>query len=343
MMNNLAAHPILAAEIKDETGEVDFSFTQLVEQIDGMVDGFVKILPNLAIGIIVFVLFLFAGKLAKKLIKKAFGDGEKQSLGIVLGRLASWLLLLCGILLSMAIIAPSVEPADLLATLGIGGVAIGFAFKDILQNFLAGLLILIRQPFSIGDQIIVGDFEGTVEAIETRSTLIKTYDGRRIVIPNSVIFMNSVIVNTAFDVRRSQYDVGVGCNDNMDKAIEIITETVQSADGVLADPAPEAIAVALADSANIIRARWWTNSSQSDVIHVQSKVIVEIERALTKNAIDMPYPTQVVLFHDQTEETDGIRSQQREGWPSGGDNDPKTRRIADSLKEQHNISKRPNN
>ena len=86
------------------------------------------------------------------------------------------------------IVFPSVKPADLLATLGIGSVAIGFAFKDILQNWLSGLLILWRQPFRPGDQIVSGGHEGTVEHIEARATLIRTYDGQRVVIPNSDIY-----------------------------------------------------------------------------------------------------------------------------------------------------------
>lgn len=92
------------------------------------------------------------------------------------------------------------------------------------------------------------------------------------------------------------------------------------------------LAVDLADSANVLRARWWTNPKKSSAIVVQDEVIRKVEAALTENAIDMPYPTQVVLFHDQTEETDGVRSQQREGWPSNNGSDPEPLRPADSSK-----------
>ena len=91
---------------------------------------------------------------------------------------------------------PSFQPAQLIQLLGISGVAIGFAFLDILQNFLAGILILLTEPFRLGDQIVVGGYEGTVEEIETRATSIRTYDGRRVVIPNSNLFTESVTVNT---------------------------------------------------------------------------------------------------------------------------------------------------
>ncbi len=318
---------------KDVTGEIDVSSATLWERIDNMIDGTVKLLPNLAIGVVVLVLFYFASKFAAKMLRKSF-TGDRESLGVVFARLARLVILLIGLLVAAAIIAPSVKPADILATLGVGGVAIGFAFKDILQNFLAGILLLVRQPFETGDQIRVGDQEGTVESIETRSTYIKTYDGRRIIIPNGDIYMTAVEVNTAFDTRRTQYDVGIGCNDSIPEAREIMLKVLQDTEGVVSDPAPQVLAVALADSANILRARWWTKSAQAEVMQVQDRVITAIEAALTENAIDMPYPTQVFLLHDQTEENDGIRSKQREGWPSDG-NDPKTARIADSLRERH--------
>lgn len=121
-------------------------------------------------------------------------------------------------MLAVTIVAPSLTPGDLIAGLGVRSVAIGFALKDILQNMLAGILILLRQPFEVGDKVVSGGHEGTVERIETRATLIKTYDGRRVVITNTDIYTDSVTVNTAYDTRRSQYDIAIGCNDDWNKA-----------------------------------------------------------------------------------------------------------------------------
>ncbi|MDF1740906.1 MAG: mechanosensitive ion channel family protein [Verrucomicrobiales bacterium] len=315
----------------DVAGEIDVNAETIFERIDNLLDGFLKILPNLVIGTLVFILFFFASKWIASMLKRKL-TGDRENLGAVFSRLSRLVVLLLGFLVAAAIIAPSVKPGDLLATLGVGGVAIGFAFKDILQNFLAGILLLVRQPFETGDQIQVGDHVGTVESIETRSTFIKTHDGRRVIIPNGDIYMSAVIVKTAFPVRRSEYDVGIGCNDSIAEARGLLLETLEGVEGVVSDPAPQVLAVALADSANILRARWWTDSAQATVMKVQDRVLEAIEAALTNAGIDLPYPTQVMLFHDQTEETDGIRSKQREGWPAGGE-DPKTARITDGLRE----------
>jgi hypothetical protein len=137
-----------------------------------------------------------------------------------------------GALVGCVIVFPNFTPASLLQFLGIGSVAIGFAFRDVLQNYLAGILLLLTEPFRIGDQIRFGSYEGTVEEIQTRATLLKTYDGRRVVIPNSELFTNSVVVNTAFEVRRLEYDVGIGYGDDVERARALILEALRSVEGV---------------------------------------------------------------------------------------------------------------
>jgi small-conductance mechanosensitive channel len=214
---------------------------------------------------------------------------------------------------------PSVRPADVLATLGIGSIAAGFAFKDILQNWLAGLLLLLRQPFRRGDQVRVGEHEGIVERIEPRATLLRTYHGTRIVIPNSDVYTQIVTVNTAFDQRRSEYDVGIGYGDDIPRACEILLEALLKTPGVEVDPSPDVLPWEFGGSAVILKMRWWTRADWREVVVVRGRVIAEVRRALAQAGIDVPFPTRVVLLHDQTEETDGDRATQREGWPAGKD------------------------
>ncbi|CUI00357.1 mechanosensitive ion channel family protein [Leisingera aquaemixtae] len=312
--------------------QIDADVGNVFEKIDSWVDGFFKILPNLGIALVVLAAFWLLSKLVASFVRKAGKRRGRDNLGEVGAALIKWALIIVGVMLSITIVAPSITPADLFAGLGIGSVAIGFAFKDILQNLLAGVLILLRQPFEVGDQIVSGGHEGTVERIETRATLIKTYDGRRVVIPNSDIYTDAVTVNTAFDQRRSQYDVQVGCNDSLEDAKDTMLAAVRGCEGVLEDPAPEALPWAIADSGNNIRLRWWTKPDRASVVYTFAQVIEAVKTALDEKGIDMPYPTQVVLFHDQTEETDGDRSRHREGWPARPDGEnPKPLRIADGL------------
>jgi small-conductance mechanosensitive channel len=165
-----------------------------------------------------------------------------------------------------------------------------------------------------------------VERIESRATLLKTYDGRRVIIPNSDVYTQVVTVNTAFPKRRSEYDVGIGYGDEVEKACEVILGALRSVEGVSREPPPEAFPWELAGSTVNIRAWWWSDPSRADVVHTRGEAIRAIKRALGEAGIDIPFPTNVVLFHDQTEETDGDRRRQREGWPVGR-NPPQARHL----------------
>ncbi len=304
-------------------------------KLQAMFDRALVLLPNLVLGALVFVLFLFAGKGVRALgIRIASRARKHRNVGLVLGGLFQWALVLLGLLVALSVIVPSFKASNLIELLGIGTVAVGFAFRDILQNFFAGLLLLLTEPFRIGDQIVVGEHEGTVQAIESRATTIQTYDGRRVVIPNTILFTQAVTVNTANEKRRSGYDVGIGVGDDIEEARSAILRTILGVEGVLADPAPQVLVVELADYSVKLRVWWWTEPPQRmQVLQVQSRVLQTIKQTLIECGIDLPYPTQQILFHDQTEETDGDRSRQREGWPAGTRKPvPKATRIGEALR-----------
>lgn len=309
------------------------------QQLIDMAKGAIQLLPNIIIAVLVFIIFWFIARFSRRIIRNLTRKKKSRNLGLVLARLSQGIIILLGAFISLAIVIPSFKPGDLVQLLGVSGVAVGFAFRDILQNFLAGVLILITEPFVIDDQIVFKDFEGTVEHIQTRATTIRTYDGTRIVIPNAELFTNSVKVNTAFEKRRLQYDIGIGYGDDIDRAKEIILDVLRNDPEAISDPAPEALVVDLAGSSVNIRARWWVNPPRrAEVIDSQDQVLSQLCKRLLAAGIDLPFPTQQILFHDQTEETDGDRARQREGWPAAKGNNPKPRKISESLRQLANSS-----
>src|ERR1700704_3467065 len=179
-----------------------------------MADAFLARLPSLGLGVIVFVLFYGASALVSRLILRATAE-RRHNVGVVFARLVGAGIILLGFLVSFSIVAPTFGAGDLIKVLGIGSVAIGFAFQNILQNFLAGLLLLWTEPFRVGDQIRLDNFEGTVEEIQTRATTVRTYDGKRVVIPNADLFTHSVTVNTALDIRRWEYELSTKAPDGL--------------------------------------------------------------------------------------------------------------------------------
>ena len=289
-----------------------------LHSLNGMAIGFIARVPYLVLAALVYFVFHIGAGLTRRILNHFAQRRRKhRNVGLVLGRLAQGGIMLVGLLVAMVIAIPSFQPGQLIQILGISGVAIGFAFRDILQNFLAGILILLTEPFRIGDQIVVTGFEGTVEEIETRATSIRTYDGRRVVIPNSDLFTQSVVVNTAFPQRRLQYDIGIGYGDDIAHAKSTILGALRNVHGILPDPEPEVLVVDLANSTVNIRARWWIAPPRRiDLMLSMDGALTAIKTALTAAGIDLPFPTQQILLHDQTEAADGDRAKQREGWPA---------------------------
>lgn len=155
----------------------------------------ISLLPNLGLALVVFVLFLFIASAGKRLVR---GISQKrrgrQTLALLLGQLTYTCTVILGFLIALSIVAPSFQAGDLVKMLGIGSVAIGFAFQNILQNFLAGILLLMQEPFDLGDWISVTGIEGKVEDIQARATIIATREGNRVLIPNAVLFTSPVSV-----------------------------------------------------------------------------------------------------------------------------------------------------
>jgi len=242
-------------------------------------------LPALLVGIFVFFVFYLLSIFVSRMILRTTRK-HRPNLGVVFARLVGAATILLGFLVAFSVVAPSFQAGDLIKILGIGGVAIGFAFQNILQNFLAGLLLLWAEPFRIGDEIKLDSYEGTVEAIQTRATIIKTYDGRRVVIPNADLFTHSVIVNTALDIRRWDYVLSLKSGRDLAEIKSLIISTVGKVPGVLSDPTPEALVMDLGDSdANSVKVHimWSTKASrQHEMLMSYDRVLAAMRQALNR-------------------------------------------------------------
>ena len=259
-------------------------------------------IPYLLLGLFTFVAFLIVARIVKSiLITAGHRTRLDTTLAELLARLASATTVILGIFIAAVVIFPTFRPGDLIAGLGITSVAIGFAFKDVLQNFFAGILILWRRPFVVGDEIKVREFEGTVEEITTRSTRVKTYDGERAVLPNGDVYTNPVLVRSAYESRRVRLVVGIGYRDSIESARSIIHDVLKRTEGVLQDPEASVYVSELAPSAVNFSVFFWTNPRQGSVLAATDRVITEIKSRLDDAKIDIPYPHLVVHFDRQSD------------------------------------------
>jgi len=257
--------------------------------------------PYLLIALVAFVIFIVVARILSTILVTA---GRRTRLDLtlaeLLGRLASAITIILGLFVAAVIIFPSFRPGDLIAGLGITSVAIGFAFKDVLQNFFAGILILWRRPFVVGDEIKVREFEGTVEDITTRSTRLKTYDGERAVLPNGDVYTSAILVRSAYESRRVRLTVGIGYGDSIESARKIINDVLRKTEGVLTSPEPWVYVSELAPSSVNFNVYFWTGSRQANVLALIDDVTTAIKTALDQAHIDIPYP-QIVVHREKLE------------------------------------------
>jgi small-conductance mechanosensitive channel len=264
----------------------------LIDQISGWVDAALTALPRLGLALAAILLTALAVWIIRSVIQRlGRRAGLRRNLMNVLVLLANTGLWLTGLLIALTIVFPSITPGRALATLGLGSVAIGFAFKDTLENFLAGILILLREPFALGDFIECESAEGKVESITIRDTHIRQTDGQLVVVPNATLFHNPVTVRTDQDVRRATLICGVAYGEDVDRAREVIEKAVRSVDMVREDVRDvEVFAKAFGASSIDFEITWWTGSTPLDIRASRDQVVAAVKRALDEAEIEIPFP-----------------------------------------------------
>jgi len=245
-------------------------------------------LPRVGVAIaIVFVGWLF-GRAARWTMRARLQRRRTPSFAKVISKLSLWILVIVSVLLALAVTFPSVKPVDLLAGLGFFSIAVGFAFQDILENSLAGILLLFRQPFRSGDQIAVVGQSGTVVEINIRETRLTTFDGESVIIPNRDVYKNVILVYTDRPTRRLQFDVGIAYHNDPAHATTAIVEALQTVPGIERDPLPVAVVHELGVSTVNIRAMFWTDSRRQESITVTDAAIKAVKARLDADGIEMP-------------------------------------------------------
>lgn len=263
-------------------------------------------LPAIILAIVVLILTRTVARLVRRATHKIVGKTIKslslQTLLVQTSYVATWA---AGILLA-CLIASDIGVKDLISLLGLGSVAIGFAFQDIFKNFLSGILLLLQEPFSLGDQIIVGDFEGTVAEIALRSTQIRTYKGELVVMPNSIVFTSPVQVMTGRPQRRTDLAIGVDYNTPLPMAIKTLQKAASSIEEVKTTPGIEIDVTGFGDSSIDLVVRYWTHSEQKSVRRIKTQMMVALKQACDEANIVIPYPIRTIYNFDQEKYSDNM-------------------------------------
>ena len=270
----------------------------LLETLGGVWVDFVGHIPFLVAGLVALLFTWLAAGIAGSIAQRSLRGRKRmrKSLKQLFQRFIVIVVWLVGLMLTAMIIFPGLTPAKALGGLGLLSVAIGFAFKDIFENFFAGILLLWRFAFEDGDFIKCGDVDGRVEKVEIRNTIIRRSTGELVVIPNASLFKNAVEVVTSKPKRRIHLTTGIGYDENVSEALPIIEKAVASCETVDGsqpiDVFPEAFGSSSIDS----DVSWWTDSSPREGRRSCGEVVTAIKKALDDAGIEIPFPYRTLTF-----------------------------------------------
>ena len=282
---------------QDVQQKLGFVFEDLTERTIDIV----QFLPVLLVALLVFIGFFF---LARRLTRErtyfqrftpnAFiADLLRQALRI--------LITLLGLIIALEIADATSILGSVLGALGLVGLAIGFAIRDTVENYIASILLSLRQPFSPNDHVRIDDKEGLVQRLTARATILMDFDGNHIRIPNSTVFKGIITNFSRNPNRRFSFDVGVGVDVDLADALETARSTLADIPGVLTDPGPLTSIQSLGDSNVVIRCYAWLNQKQSSYLLVRSEAIRLIKTRFEAADFDMPEPIYRLHIRDMSQ------------------------------------------
>ncbi|KTD54656.1 mechanosensitive ion channel MscS [Legionella sainthelensi] len=290
----------------------------ILKTLDKFAQNFVALIPNIIVGVFFAVLTYFIAKIIGKIVSSFLPKmAVRANLVIISQKLTIILVWLIGVLIISAIIFPSVTTANILTTLGLTSVAVGLAFKNIFENFFTGILLLLREPFSIGDFIEVDSQRGYVHRISIQNTHLRKTDGTRAFIPNTKMFMSTVQVMTDSKLRRKKIICSVDFDTDLERARTTIRDAVKQCESVSKEKYIQIYVVSFSSNGIDFAIYWWTKPEPSHLRYSLDEVLTSIKKALDKEKIPMTYSTPVSFIDSLT-----VQQKTQNSKPTNGEQSP---------------------
>lgn len=268
------------------------------ESINSMVTGLFAQLPYILAGLIVLLVFWMLSKVVRRIFMTATAHTKLDTrLRLLISRMLVVLVVGLGIMISLTVIVPSFNFASLIAGLGFSSFVVGFATKDILNNFLSGVLILWQQPFHIGDYLFVGKDQGKVEYIGVRATSLRKDDGELVLIPNGDMYSTALTIRGAGAKRRMNLKFCVGYDEPIEEVKRLTREALHRTEGIVQDPPPRVLVSDLVSDGVNIMVNFWINTNESKPLEVFDQGAIHIVAALDAAGIEVYPPGSMVVRH----------------------------------------------
>ena len=317
----------------DEGGAIS-SLSSAQSLLSQLWENFVYRLPGLALGLVIMAAFiLLAPHIAKVLVKPLTRTTTSPLLRSVIQRSVSLVLILLGIYLFLFLAGLTGFAIAVVSGTGVVGLILGFAFRDIAENFISSLLLTIQRPFRIGDIVQINDFTGIIQKVTARATTLVDFDGNHIQIPNATIYKGVIKNLTANPLMRGQFVIGVGYDADIQQAQQIAQEITAAQDNVLNDPEPQILIDELGPSTYNIKVYFWVDVEKTSVLKMASVLMRKITQAFLEANISMPDDARERIFPEGMH----IYHASEKGASSANPSENVTNELSESTTEQKNV------
>jgi small-conductance mechanosensitive channel len=256
---------------------------------------FLDFLPSLGIGLGILLLSWILSRWLSRLVRRSMKRSDRDpELIVLISLLTRYGLLTLGIVVAIEIMTGGAL-VSLIAGLGIAGFTVGFALQDVAKNFVAGIMLLLQQPFGIGDSVEVSGYAGHVHAITLRTTELRLLDGRFVLIPNADVFTSAVVNLSRADQRRIEITIGVAGDSDLDKVARLALEAIRDIQGLLEDPSPNVAFENFGESTIDFTLYYWIGPDETAVVDARDEGIRALKLTFEREGIVLPYPTMTVL------------------------------------------------
>lgn len=267
------------------------SFRELWPEIAGQA-------PRITVALLIFVVFVFFAIVARRALRRALArTAMAPRIRILVVRMVMISTIVVGGLIFLVVVTEA-SLGRVITGFGLLSVGIGLALKSPLENMISGILTILVAPFRIGDEIEVSGYAGRVEDISIHDTIIRTFDGKRVAIPNSDVYLNPVTNQTAYPIRRFDVLVGIHYNDDLPKAVGIARETLDETEGVRKTPEPQVLVTMLNEFSVDMILRFWSDPSMQSEFKMISDVTTGVKLAFDREDITIPFPIRTLHIPD---------------------------------------------
>jgi small conductance mechanosensitive channel len=271
-----------------------------MEGVDGLssalqtlLSEFLLFLPKLLAALFIFLVGIYLANVVTGLVRKGLERRRvNPEVTKVITQVTRWALML--LVAVTALQQVDFNLTAFITGLGIIGFTIGFALKDISENFVAGMMLLLQRPFELGDVVEIEDFRGRVTDVSLRATEMQTLDGQNVILPNGLVYTSPIINYTRSPLSRIALDVGVGYDSDLEQVRQVAVETVSALPTVLDQPAPYVVFKSFGESSIDLTVFYWIDDRETPQFRASDLALPSLKEAFAREGIDIPYPIRTV-------------------------------------------------